>query len=243
MNLAIESGRWFVWLAVFGFAINFLGMCMFAGHGHGHSHGGHGHSHGNGVDVNMRAIFLHFVGDCISSVCVLITGLLIDHQRKRKWIAYVDPCASVLITIIILYTTIPLVKYCSQLVLQSGPQHVDYALLRKQLRDVRGVHDIHSLHVWQLNPSRLVSSVHVVLTEPDADADAVGVDEAKFRSGCERRVREVLHEHGLHYTCIQLEDLKDQLLSVEKGCANHCVRECHAMRIREPESASMLIDY
>ena len=60
------------------------------------------------VDVNMRAIFIHFLGDCISSFCVLLTGLLIEKGTGR-WVLYVDPASSLVIVIVIVVTTIPLV--------------------------------------------------------------------------------------------------------------------------------------
>jgi len=56
----------------------------------------------------MRAIFLHFLGDCLSSICVLITGVLIE-KGTGTWVLYVDPISSLFIVAILLATTIPLV--------------------------------------------------------------------------------------------------------------------------------------
>ncbi|KHJ77804.1 hypothetical protein OESDEN_22576, partial [Oesophagostomum dentatum] len=63
-----------------GFNIIMGGVLHFgSGHGHGH-HGSHGHSHGNndsGKNVNIRAAFIHVIGDLIQSIGVLIASLVI----------------------------------------------------------------------------------------------------------------------------------------------------------------------
>jgi Co/Zn/Cd efflux system component len=61
-------------------------------------------------DTNVQAIFLHYLGDAISSAMVLGAGLLIHFFRKAKWIAYIDPASSLLIVLLILWTTLPLSK-------------------------------------------------------------------------------------------------------------------------------------
>jgi len=64
-------------------------------HGHGHGHESHGHtSHTSKKrDVNVHAVFLHYLGDMISSVLVLAAGLLIYFfsPRETSWVLYVDP--------------------------------------------------------------------------------------------------------------------------------------------------------
>ncbi len=60
-------------------------------------------------DQNLRAIFLHFLGDAISSLFVLATALLNHFYKGQKWVDYVDPAASLIVVGIILWTTLPLV--------------------------------------------------------------------------------------------------------------------------------------
>ena len=65
-------------------------------------------------DANLRAIFLHFLGDAISSLFVLGTALLNHFYPSegagKGWVEYVDPAASLIVVIIILWTTVPLVS-------------------------------------------------------------------------------------------------------------------------------------
>ena len=58
--------------------------------GHGHSHDGkegHGHSHGDApkeqkkeVNINVRAAFIHVIGDLVQSIGVLIAAIIIKFQ-------------------------------------------------------------------------------------------------------------------------------------------------------------------
>ena len=68
--------------------------CVLQQSGHGHSHGGlsskhshsheeedgHGHSHGKKVNINVRAAFIHVLGDLVQSIGVLIAAVIIKVQ-------------------------------------------------------------------------------------------------------------------------------------------------------------------
>lgn len=58
--------------------------------------------------MNVHAVFLHYLGDAISSLMVLIAGLLIHFFDGQKWTDYIDPVSSIIIVGLILYTTLPL---------------------------------------------------------------------------------------------------------------------------------------
>jgi hypothetical protein len=75
---------------------------------HSHKHG-HGHSHGS---MNMRALVLHVIGDALGNVGVILTGLII---WKSTWIYkyYCDPVISLIITVIIFSSALPLGTYPS----------------------------------------------------------------------------------------------------------------------------------
>lgn len=84
------------------------------GHSHGDSHGhshdekqellehssddhGHGHGHGHGEkkkkkrDMNVQAVFIHYLGDMVSSFFVLIAGILLYCFDGDEWVEYIDP--------------------------------------------------------------------------------------------------------------------------------------------------------
>ncbi|KAG6842594.1 hypothetical protein C0991_000120 [Blastosporella zonata] len=123
--------------------------------GHAHSHG---HSHGS---MNMRALVLHVIGDALGNVGVISTGLVIWlTQWSFKY--YFDPMISLLITIIIFSSALPLVQSASFILLQGVPPTISLDSVRDSILDVEGVMSVHELHVWQLSESKVIASVHVL---------------------------------------------------------------------------------
>lgn len=71
------------------------------GHDHGHSHGGHDHSHKH-EDINLRAAFIHVIGDLIQSIGVLIASGLIWYRPQWQ---IADPICTFLFSVVVLGTT------------------------------------------------------------------------------------------------------------------------------------------
>lgn len=182
-----------------------------SGHGaHGHSHGGAGHSHGS---MNMHALLLHVFGDALGNVGVIATGLII---WLTNWSGkyYFDPIISLVITVIIFSSALPLgasprilsnpfyptdilfviiVRSTSFILLQGVPSTVSLEEVRAAILDVEGVLSIHELHIWQLSENKIVASVHVTASRKH---DFMPVASA---------IRKVLHHHGIHSSTIQPE--------------------------------------
>jgi len=167
----------------------------------------HGHSHG---DLNMRAVFLHYLGDSISSLVVLLEGVLLT-VMDAEWLKFLDPIASLIIVGIIVFTTIPLLKQCSLLVLQVCPVNID--ALKEHLLKVQGVLGIHELHIWMLTPGLLISSLHFT-TSPSSNLKQI-----------QHEMRKRLHEYGVHHSSIQVE-FRDPEQARTTYCTEMCVVEC-----------------
>jgi solute carrier family 30 (zinc transporter), member 1 len=178
--------------------------------GHGHSHEGHGHSHGGHAhDMNMHGVFLHVLGDFLGTIGV-ISSILIVIFCQGEWTHYMDPLISLLITLLIVASTIPLVRGAIYILLQSMPSHLDIEKVREELRGIPGVVAIHELHVWQLSNTKTVASIHVMIHE----TQAVGY------MAVAGLIKTCLHHHGIHSTTIQPEFVKgdndDQVFDVDK---------------------------
>jgi len=172
------------------------------GHIHGeHSHAGEdghshdeveehgGHSHGS---MNMRGVFLHVMGDALGNVGVIAAGLLI-WLTTWQYRFYFDPAISIVITIIIFSSAMPLVRSASFILLQGTPSNVSLEEVRGQILRIPGVEDVHDLHVWSLSESKVIGSVHVL------------VKSSKEYIEVSARIREVLHHCGIHSSTIQPE--------------------------------------
>lgn len=158
------------------------------------SGGGHGHSH----DLNMRGVFLHVMGDALGNIGVIGTALFI-WLTNYSWRFYADPAVSLLITVIILLSALPLVKAASRILLQAVPENMSIDEIKEDIIDLDGIISCHHLHVWQLSDTKLVASLHV-----QVDFDFKGQGSARYMN-LARQVRQCLHEYGIHSSTIQPE--------------------------------------
>ncbi|KAJ2001601.1 Zinc resistance conferring protein, partial [Coemansia thaxteri] len=118
-----------------------------------------------GGHLNMRGVWLHIFGDCITNIAVIVSGLVI-WKAEGSWRFYFDPAVSLLINTLIVAVTVPLVKSASFILLNGVPSGVDMDRLRRDLRAIPHVTNIHDLHVWQLSDTKNVASVHVLIDRP-----------------------------------------------------------------------------
>lgn len=160
------------------------------------SKGGHaGHNHG---DLNMKGIFLHVMGDALGNIGVIATALIIwltDFKGKY----YFDPAISLVITIIILCSAIPLCKAASRILLQAVPHGIEVDDIRDDIEDLPGVDSCHHLHVWQLSDTKLVASLHIRVT-----FNFKGEGSQRYMQ-LASAIRDCLHEYGIHSSTIQPE--------------------------------------
>ncbi|KAF8622902.1 hypothetical protein AX15_006665 [Amanita polypyramis BW_CC] len=151
----------------------------------------HGHSHAG--SMNMRALVLHVLGDALGNVGVIVSGLII-------WLTawphryYSDPIISLVITVIIFSSALPLVRSTSFILLQGVPHTVSLDQVRQSILNVEGVLSLHELHIWQLSESKIVASVHVLVASRKHEFMPVAAS-----------IRKVLHQHGVHSSTIQPE--------------------------------------
>ena len=155
--------------------------------------GGHSHS-----DLNMRGVFLHVMGDALGNIGVIASALLI-WLTHYSWRFYSDPAISLIITLIILASAIPLCKAASRILLQAVPAGISVDDIKEDISLLPGVISCHHLHVWQLSDTKLVASLHI-----QVEYDFKGEGSARYMQ-LARAVRRCLHEYGIHSSTIQPE--------------------------------------
>ncbi len=157
--------------------------------------GGHGHSHG---DLNMRGVFLHVMGDALGNIGVIASALFI-WLTTYSWRYYVDPGISLIITVIILTSALPLCKAASRILLQAVPIGLSVDEIKADIEELPGIVSCHHLHVWQLSDTKIVASLHV-----QVDCEMEGTGSASYMH-LARQVRKCLHGFGIHSSTIQPE--------------------------------------
>jgi zinc transporter 1 len=143
--------------------------------------------------MNMTAVFIHLLGDFLGSLSVIISAIVLINfdSKTHAWVRYVDPFTSTLLATVILIGTIPLIKKCVSILLQSAPESVDVVHLKFELMEIDGVLDIKNMHVWQLSGAKYVCTATVVCKEQE--------DFVQLLS----RVKATLHSHGIDHSSIE----------------------------------------
>lgn len=133
---------------------------------------GHGHSHGDSSqqqNPSVRAAFIHVIGDLLQSVGVLVAAYIIYFKPEYK---YVDPICTFLFSILVLGTTLTILRDVLLVLMEGTPKGVDFTTVKNLLLSVDGVEALHSLHIWALTVAQPVLSVHIAIAQ-NVDAQAV----------------------------------------------------------------------
>lgn len=143
-------------------------------------------------DVNIRSVFLHMLGDTLSTAAVIVGGFAIV-ITKQQWI---DPLLSLIIAAMILASSWSIVRETLHILLEGTPRSVDLAEIRAAMQGVEGVVNVHDLHVWSLTSQSHALACHVQVVEMQL-------------AECEQmleRINHLLKDHfGIQHATIQLE--------------------------------------
>ncbi len=121
----------------------------------------HGHASEN---LNVRAAFLHVVGDMLASIGVVIGGIIM--LLTGNYIA--DPVISFLVGGIILIGAGGILKEGVNILLEGVPKHIDYEALKSDMESIEGAVAVHDLHIWTISSSKLALSAHVAVPDQSA---------------------------------------------------------------------------
>uniref|UniRef100_A0A1L8DEE3 Putative zn2+ transporter msc2 cation diffusion facilitator superfamily n=1 Tax=Nyssomyia neivai TaxID=330878 RepID=A0A1L8DEE3_9DIPT len=155
-----------VMLITSGFAIfvNILMGCSL--HEHGHSHSGSSKYQEN---INVRAAFIHVIGDVLQSVGVFIAAILI--YFKPEWYL-ADPICTFIFSIIVVFTTVRILKDTLHVLMEGTPSYLDYTEVKATFLEIEGVMKVHNLRIWALSINKNALAAHLAI-RPNANPDSV----------------------------------------------------------------------
>ena len=142
--------------------------------------------------INMRAAFLHMLYDAISSVAVIIGGIVIIFTG---WLM-LDLILSVLIAMMILWSSLDVLKEATGIFMESAPRGIDIDRVTDTIEKTHGVRQAHHFHIWSISSTEVALSCHIEISRDD-------------QCGCAdviHRIHQRLkHEHGIGHITIQPE--------------------------------------
>lgn len=158
---------------------------------------------GTSRDVNIRSVFIHMLGDTLSTAAVILGGLAILYTGM-DWI---DPALSIAIAAMIFLSSVGIVRETLNILLEGAPRGLSLNEIRKTLIDLNGVEDVHDLHVWSLGSNSRALATHITIADiPPSESNAIL-----------EKIRDVLREKfHIQHTTVQFEN---SVCDIAKTCA------------------------
>lgn len=142
--------------------------------------------------LNVKGAFLHVLTDTLGSVAAISAGLIMIFTDWYQ----ADPLASILVGVLIFYSSSKLVRESMNVLLEGVPHGIDVNAVEKKIMEFKGIKEVHDLHVWCITPTKICAmSCHIVV-----DAD---VDRKKLISDLIKVLKE---EFGIDHTTVQIEE-------------------------------------
>ena len=143
-------------------------------------------------NLNVKGAFLHMWSDTVSSVGVIAAGIII--LLTGRTIA--DPIISIIIGLLILRGAGGLVLESINILLEAVPKHLDVGQINNAIQKIKGVRDVHDVHLWAITSGMYAMSCHLLI-------------EDQMVSNCTQIVEEVNQtlskEFGISHSTVQLE--------------------------------------
>lgn len=113
-------------------------------------------------DLNTRSAFLHMLGDTLSSVAIVIGGLVL---WGTGWL-WIDPALSLLVTALVLWWGVGLLRDSTSILLERTPKNIETEAVRTSIVEtVPEILDVHDLHIWEITSGYVCLTAHVVVDD------------------------------------------------------------------------------
>jgi len=153
------------------------------------------------TSINVKGVFLHTLGDVLSSMAVIISSLIVILTAYQG----VDAIAAAIIGVLIMRSAYALVRDSTNILLEATPRQMQLETIAKTIRDVDGVKGVHDLHVWTITSGLYALSGHVTVATDSISQGStiVAKVEAKLRES-----------FGIEHVTIQVE--KETLENIQE---------------------------
>jgi len=153
-------------------------------------------------DLNIRSAFLHMFGDTLSTAAVIV-GAIAILITGQQWI---DPALSFGIGALILWSSFGIVRETLNILLEGIPRGMELERVADCIAAIKGVNDVHDLHIWSIGSQTHALSCHVSIADiPPSESEMIL-----------RQVKEKLAaEFQIRHTTIQFEHV---VCDVAHGC-------------------------
>jgi len=117
-------------------------------------------------NMNVRAAVIHMLGDAITSAGVILAAAIIYWGGPQYKIA--DPICTFVFSVIVLFTTIPVVSDAMRILMEGTPDEIDQVKVFNALNSLDVVDEVHDFHLWSISAEKPILTAHVVSQHPPA---------------------------------------------------------------------------
>ena len=143
-------------------------------------------------DVNIRGAVAHMLGDTLSSAGIIVAAILIRYTGVQQ----IDGAVSVLIGILILWSSWDILRESVNLLLEGTPRGIDPDAVARSISAIDGVYGVHHLHIWALGSARPALSCHLMVGDVPVKSTGGLLDQVNAM---------LLREYRIAHTTIQFE--------------------------------------
>lgn len=143
-------------------------------------------------DLNVKGAYLHLMADAAVSLGVVVSGILI-YFFHFYWL---DLTMSLVIVVVIFYSTWILFRDSLSLTLDGVPKDIDFRKVILKIMEVEGVIDVHHLHVWAISTSQNAMTAHVIIPQ---DSGMEQLNALKIK------IKKELEQVNIHHATIEFE--------------------------------------
>ena len=182
-------------------------------HQHGHTHGGGGgghhrdeergggeHGHGHDENINVKAAFIHVVGDFLQSLGVFLAAIVM--YFKPEW-TIIDPICTFIFSLLVLATTISILRNTLEVLMEATPSGVSFNVVKSTFLGVEGIMQVHNLRIWSLTTNKTALAAHLVVER--------GLNTQKVLTAATKEIRE---KYDLYEMTLQVEQFQSDM----NGC-------------------------
>lgn len=163
-------------------------------------------------NINMRSAYLHLLSDMVSSVAVVLGGLVM-----YLWeVSWVDSVLSIAIALYLVWSSWGLILESIRILMQFAPLHIDLDQVNEQIKKIKEIDNMHHVHVWQLNDKQVNFEAHIRFKE---DLPLSKVNEVM------KEIEEILHhQFDINHVTLQPEIngfCKDESMVIQEMGHSH----------------------
>ena len=143
-------------------------------------------------DLNVKGAYLHLMADAAVSLGVVVSGVLISWLH----IYWLDMVMSLIIVVVIFYSTWNLFKDSLSLTLDGVPKGIDLQKVISEIKEVEGVIDVHHLHVWAISTSQNAMTAHIIIHSN------TGIEQLNI---LKKNIKHELKHVNIHHATLEFE--------------------------------------